>query len=293
MRYSSIIFGCLIFGLFLSLPLRVRAFSVSPLRYVINAEAGATQQLRVTITNPDAVSAHYALQVVGVRQDATGRPIFENSIDSAETWVEPSQPSITLRGKEEATAIFSLHIPKQALPGAHYLGLAVEASGGGNGTALRGRLVTLVVLHVAGEVHENVEIIMWRGPTWITQSAWPFSLSLRNRGTIEVPLEGYLQITNWSGKELARNSVTLGNPLVPGGYRTLEPTIDTKGQIRWPGWYRAELLVHYGKTKQIVTAKITLWYIPLWVFGIIGTICFGLIWRAVGRRSQRRPTSAN
>jgi len=245
---------------------KAEAFSISPSRFLVTADAGTSQKIAIKITNDQASGLQYSLSVLGASQDNKGYPVFSSGSDDAENWVHPDSQSVSLAPMETKTVSFNISVPKTALPGSHYLGLAVEPANSESGqVSLSGRLVSILTLQIAGKVNESLEVIKWRpAKEFFYGNNWKFELDVENSGDIEVPAACEVSVSDWGGRKLSAQTVPMGNQILAGSLRSLKPAIFASG-IKWPGIYQAKAQLIYGKTRQTVFAVADVVYIPLWM----------------------------
>lgn len=242
------------------------AFSISPSKFLVTADQGMSQTITVKIKNNEAASMQFSASVLGAKQDDQGHPVFGTGIDDAENWVRPEIASFNIVPGETKTLDFFINVPKDTLSGSHYLGLAVEPIyPKGSQVSLGGRLVSILTLQVSGTVNESLGITRWKpSGNLFTENIWKFNLELKNSGDIEVPAVGSVSISNWKGKEIFSENLNLGNQILAGSLRSLEPSVVLADKGFWPGLYQAKIKVSYGKTGQVAYAMANAWYLPLW-----------------------------
>jgi hypothetical protein len=245
--------------------LPAQTFTTAPARVTLTVNGGATEKVTITVSNPDAAPIMVVPRSIGVRQDNEGRTVLGNVFDSAENWVtaEASEIKIPAGGSRKIT--FSITPPVGTAPGSHYVGLAIAAqSSGTNQVALLGELVSLLTVQVAGIVDEHVAITEWNIPTLITKiESFPISITLRNTGTIEVPLTGQMSITTLGKREVMSQNLPLGNILLPDSTRHLKPRVQLS-KFPYPGPYLVTINTTYGRTGQVAVASQVVWYLPRW-----------------------------
>lgn len=258
-----------------------RAFEISPVKSLFTVDPATSLTVVVKIKNTEKNNLVFKLNVFGMSQDEKGGPVFSRGIDAAESWVYPENNLVNIKSGEIKSVNFIIKIPADALAGSHYLGLAVEPvlSGQGNQSSLSARLVSLLTLQVKGMVEESVAIEKWElnneSPSLAAvrsdmnylakdNSKLKFDLSLKNSGTMEVLLRGAIAVRNWKGEELFSEPIILGNKLLAGSRRVLQPEIVLKNGVNLPGLYQAQVKINYGRTNQVVSAIAYIWYFPQW-----------------------------
>lgn len=263
-----------------------RAFEISPVKSLFTVNSGATQTMVVKIKNTvaDAGQAEknnliFKLNVLGMKQDEDGRPIFSRGIDAAESWVYPENNLVNIKPGETKSVNFILKIPADAVAGSYYLGLAVEpVLEKSDQSSLATRLVSLLTLEVKGLVQESVIIEKWMLEASVVGAKnWKFDLGLKNNGSIEVLMQGKIAIRNWRGEEIFSEPIILGNKLLAGSKRVLRPEIILRNDINLPGLYSAQVKINYGRANQIVSAIAYVWYFPKWSKIVLGVAASFLI----------------
>ncbi|MSU75678.1 MAG: hypothetical protein EXS55_04150 [Candidatus Magasanikbacteria bacterium] len=268
-----VMFG--IFGFFVS----ANAFTITPARLTVTATGGVKIIVKITASNPDSLPFTITPQVVGVKQDEAGRTLRGRAFDEAESWVTPETAGMVVPPGEKRDIFFAIAPPSGTAPGSHYVGLALAATPADSGTVqLTGELVALLTIHVAGTVNEQLEIIDWKIPRFITPGrAMSTTVVARNTGTIEVPVVGQFRITTLGGREIFSEPLPLGNKIVPGSTRRLTPSIMVRPAMVRPGPYWAELQIAYGITRQVAARSSLVWYVPWWSVGCLSVLAVGLI----------------
>lgn len=294
-----------IFAFFIA-ALPAAAFGITPVKFLLTVEPGTSQTVVVKIQNtPPFISSlkgegkgvglnlTFKLSVLGMKQDEDGKLVFSRGIDAAENWVYPENNLVNIKSGETKSVNFIIKIPTEAVAGSHYLGLAVEpvfkkddqaSPPGGEQASLQTRLVSLLTLQVKGLVEESVQVEKWASLAGITDKKnWKFDLSLKNSGTIEALLRGTIVIRNWKGEEFFSEPIILGNKLLAGSKRVLQPEITLRNDINLPGLYSAQVKINYGRTNQTVSAISYVWYFPRWSKIVLALpallIAFLIFWR--------------
>lgn len=269
----------------------VEAMSITPARRVITVDPGKVQEIKLRVENDEAIRRDFRLSILGVKQDAAGRPLFGQGFDDAELWVKPNVPTLALASGESKEVSFALSVPAGTYPGSHWVALAVETIPGQENreTELNERLVSLVSIQVAGVVEESAVLSTDFGSSVaIGSGSLPLTVKFANTGTIEIPLSGKIILRSLKGAVLSEQDFGLGNQLLPKAERSIEEKIipgsveNCAGQeanhlcfgLNLPGLYRLETLVTYGKTEQVITSNTSFWYFPVWFFGVVAGIIF-------------------
>lgn len=267
---KKIFFKILIIFFFLGTslwPLKSSAFSISPTKMFVTIAPSSTSTVSLQIRNTEK-DRYFILSVLGRRQDKDGRPSFSSGIEEAEEWVAVSEEKIFIKSGEEKSAEFLITVPKGVMPGAHYVGLAVKPETSKIAeVGLSATLATSLTIQVSGEAREDLKILEWKNSRYYNSNKqWKFYLRLKDDGNIDVPIAGQVAIKNFFGKILKIEKIKLGNNILSGSERILEPEIWLTDEVFWPGGYRAEVQVAYGFTKQTLAASDNFWYLPAWSY---------------------------
>ncbi len=287
------LFIFLILGLF-GFVFLAQAFSVTPVKQVITLEQGASRVVKIKIRNTEKEITKYKTTILGVKQNEQGYPIYGLGIEEAEGWVRAEQEFIEILPGKEMEASFVINVPKESYPGSHYVGLGVEPILIGESKNFTGKLVSLLLVEVSGEVTENLAVLSWSGEKdlYVSLNQVKFNTVLKNNGNTELPLKGKLRVYNWLNKEVVESEVYLGGPLLAQNQRKSEVLLPVQKSWYLPGSYRAQLDLIYGRTNQKLSVQYSFWYLPLsWL--IVLSIFLGLIFLATIRKiiSKKRQTN--
>lgn len=251
--------------------LPARAFGISPAKILLTIDPGVSQTVVVKITNDEKTDLKFGLGVWGMEQDAQGNPVFSRGEDVAETWVYPENNLVMVKAGQTKDVNFIIKIPVDALAGSYYLGLFVEPVWPkGEQTSVSARLVSMLTLQVSGAVNESLLLEKWAPQADITkEKKWKFDLLLKNAGTIEINLNGVVALRNWKGEEIFSQPLVLGNKLLAGAKRALQPEMVLRDDIKLPGLYQAQIKINYGRANLSANALAYVWYFPAWSRAIL------------------------
>jgi len=163
------------------------------------------------------------------------------------------------------------------------VGLAAEpVLDGGESKNFTGKLISLLLLEVSGEVSESLSVLDWSGEDSIYFSLDEIRLNavLQNEGSAELPIKAKVRLYNWLNQKVSESDVFLGNSILPQAKRNTQVLLPQKSSWSLPGAYRAQLDIAYGRTAQKISAQYSFWYVPIsWLVilgGIILLITFAL-----------------
>ena len=269
------------------------AFSVSPLKQTVTLEQGTGRNVKIKVRNTERLTTKYKISVIGVKQDDGGYPVYGVGIEEAENWVKVEQEVVEINPGKEVEVGFKISIPKGTFPSSHYIGLSAEPvlSGEGNKN-FSGKLISLLLLEVSGEVSETLSVINWSGEKSLYWNLDKVKINavLKNSGNTELPLSGKIRLYNWLDKKVADSDVYLGNNLLPQTQRKNEVLLPIQNGIYLPGVYRAQLDLVYGRTAQKLSVQYSFLYVPI-VWMIVGGIAllfiiFVLIKKIINKKRQ-------
>ncbi len=262
-----IVIFCL--GLF---PIKVGAFSISPLKYHVTLDAGATNHvITIKITNEENEKNFYNLSVLGAKQLDDGRIVYGSEYSIAENWVRPEKTAIELSPGEEKSVNFLISVPTTAKSGSHYLGLAVglNSSNQNNNIGVSGQVVSILLLQVAGVVNELLSVQSWQLSEGIFSGKFESVINVENDGLVGLPINGYAIVRNYFGKEVYKKEIGMSGTLLPRSIIKSNDTIDLPFGFYWPGPYNVELHVNYGLTGQKISLIKPVWFIHFYYFPIV------------------------
>ncbi|MCX6780051.1 MAG: hypothetical protein NT034_02620 [Candidatus Magasanikbacteria bacterium] len=244
-----------------------KAFSISPLKISASIAATDNKDWEIKIkNNSNQISAFYPV-VIGMKQDDVGRSIFGKNIDVAENWFKINKEEINLGPGETASIIFSVNVPANTPPGAHYLGLAVQEK---NGQSLSTQLATVLNLQISGTAKEALELEkLSLNKNIFFDKKWSAQMQVRNTGNVSLNLGGEENLF-YFGKKISSRAIGLGNALFAQSTRNINIILSDSDKIMLPGLYRTNIGVVYGLTHQTLNADLNFWYLPYWFLGVFG-----------------------
>lgn len=246
-----------------------QAFSISPLKITATLAPGDSKDWEIKVTNNSNIISTFSPVVIGMKQDDLGRSIFDKNIDVAENWFKIMSGDVIVEPGASTNLIFSVSVPLNAPPGAHYVGLAVQEK---NGQALSAQLATVLNLQVAGTAQELLAIEkFFVNKKIFFDKNWLAQLQLRNTGNVSLNLEGQNHLF-YFGRKFSQKSLNLGNAIFAQSVRTADLNLFTGEVVALPGLYRADLNISYGLTRQIKESSVNFWYLPYWFLIISGLI---------------------
>lgn len=267
MYIKKIILFSFLFGISFLFISQAKAFSISPLKYTISLDPNDSKDLVVTVKNDSKVDKEYEAVVAGVQQDNLGRSIIKSNSDIAESWIKYQNKKIIINGGEAGDLIFTINIPKNVPPGAHYIAIGAQEKSQAN---IGSQLMTIVVIQIAGNANESLVLEKFTSiKKYYLNKKFNYLLQLKNTGNIDLSLNGKLQIYNLKNNVVNSSQINLGNKLFAQSSRTAELSPILTDKILWPGLYRSMVIVDYGITKQQIIASVNFWYLPVWLLSTV------------------------
>ncbi len=268
--WKKIIFTVAIGALFITVT--CHSFSISPLKFHLTLTPGVTNYvLSLTVKNSSSEKQLFNFKVLGAEQIQSGQLIFSELQTPAESWVQPEINAVEIPSNAEEKINFLISIPKDAVAGSYYLGLAAETvpNSEEEQVGVSGQLVSILLLQVAGVVNESLSIEKWSVPSVVFGKKWTAILTLLNTSVVELPVSGEISVHDWLGRKVASESINLGSALLPSAGRNYSAIIPMQKERLLPGPYEAKINVRYGLTNQTSVAVKRIWYLPYYIWIII------------------------
>jgi len=265
-----------------------RAIAISPLTFELTASPGDVIQNKIKVSNPGNTPILVSMEAEDFSAvGETGSVVVQeqnNDTFSLASWVTLSERKFTLAPKETKIVDFTITIPLDGEPGGHYGSILSAASPPDfvAGSGISQKVGALVLLSVAGDVRETLQVKEFSAPAFLEKPPVDFLLRFVNIGTVHIRPRGFISITNMFGKK----EVDLAFPqrnVLPGSIRKINVKWDPEFAI---GKYTATLVANYGTYNSPLAAVVSFWVFPwkivLLIFIIIIIVLMILI------RSRRR-----
>ena len=230
-----------------------KAFSVSPLKFEITVDPGSNESLKILVGNTELVTKQFRFTSVPVTMDEHGHPQYGTVGMGASSWIkfQPTLYNINAKGKREITVTVSS--PAGSEPGTRVVAVIIQEESQNIGTVgLSPRIAIPLYITVAGKVSESLRISSWQPEQKVFSSLdWPTHLTLRNEGTVRLPIGGKVIVRNSQNEIVSENIINLGNELFPNTNRSLSLVVNG-GKIEpfFPARYTANIFIQYGASEQ-------------------------------------------
>jgi len=251
---------------------QAEGLKISPAVLEDNAKLGQVYQFSVKVTNlahTETTLVAKARDIKGL--DQNGLPIFaipgEATNYSLSSWIDLPRDAITLGPGETRFIPFSVRVPADASPGAHFGGVFLESEApslSSSGAGIGYSVGTIIDLKLPGDVIEDAQLREFSTKRFIYSSpSVSFTAKVSNLGNVLARPTGIIEITDMFGKKVATVSVNdTAAPVFPGSDRTYAAEWD--GNSFAFGRYQAVLSLVYGdQVRKTISATASFWVLPL------------------------------
>ena len=268
--------------------------SISPTRTELSIQPGKTDKVEVSIRNVTR-GAIIAKPFISdfESDDATGEPRLYTNTDkrnsaSINSYVSGLQ-DVPLAPGETKNLTYTVTIPNNAAPGGYYGAVTYRAVPAnqtgpeGGEVALTANVASLVLIEVPGDITEQIQIDSIKAlkdskaGSFFTSKPNAAAISIRNNGNSFSKPFGTVSITNMSNKEVHNyelNNATPRGNILPKTNRTFTDEIKN---ISKPGRYTITANISHGTGGEVITQKVSFWYIPVWLIVAMAVLLLGLI----------------
>ncbi len=236
------------------------------------ADPGQTFRFSLTITNVSGVDKEFYLNAQDIKAiDEGGRPIFATAGEPTgyelSEWVMIPAGSISLKSGQSTTIPFTVKVPANATPGAHFGAVFVEdraVKPSESGAGIGFNVGSIISLRIAGDIKEDARIREFSTSKVVYGSAdVTFNTKIENLGNVLLQPHGVIQIHDMFGKQVGNVEVNNSAASVfPASMRTF--TGEWKSDIFGFGRYEAIGSFLYGDDgRKTITAVTSFWILPL------------------------------
>ena len=250
-------------------------------------DPGETYSFTLTVKNiADTEKTYYFLaqDIRGLTED--GLPVFADADQEPtgyelSSWITlPGEP-VTLKAGATQSVSFSIQIPTNASPGAHFGGVFFDTQPDRlrtSGASIGVRVGSIINLRIAGEVQEEARLREFSTGSFI-YNAPPvdFKTRVENMGNVLLRPYGLIEITNMFGKKVG--SVNVNESVAP-----VFPLSEREYTTMWEhdgftfGKYSAVISVIYGDdVRRTITGATSFWILPAKPILTVLSILAGII----------------
>lgn len=286
--------------------------SLSPTRTELRIQPGESGEVEINlrnVTRGEIIAKPFISDFES--DDATGEPKLiadtKNRSSASVAGFFSGLEDVRLKPGENKNVKYRVAVPANAAPGGYYgavtyRAVPAEQAGLDSGqVSLTANVASLVLIEVPGDITEQIQlnsIKVLKGEKssgFFTQKPDFAAISVKNNGNSFSKPFGTISLTGMGGKEVHRyelnNSTPRGN-ILPKSSRTFTDGI--KG-ISKPGRYTLTANISHGTGGEVITKKVSFWYIPVWllvvmlalVLAIAGGVYFLYRKQFAGRKKRR------
>lgn len=295
----------LLVGVFAFLPLAAMAqtpegLELKPAVIEDNATPGQVYQFTIKVTNisPNEKSFYAsAKDIKGL--DSNGLPVFaaegETTDYSLSSWLALPQEQIVLKAGETRAIPFSIRVPANSSPGAHFGGVFLSAQApklSSTGAGVGYSVGTIIALKIAGDVIEDAQLREFSTDRFVYSSSTVNFLSkVENRGNVLARPHGLIEISDMFGKKVGTLTVNdTAAPVFPGSDRTY-PVSWTADGFAFGRYQAVASLVYGDQARKTISGTTSFWILPLKpILTVLGALLALVLVLYFGIRSYIRKT---
>lgn len=235
-------------------------------------DPGQTYNFTLRVTNLSEVDRTYYLSAQDITGlDDRGLPIFAEEGMATEfelsNWIRLPSDSIFIRAGQMAEVPYSITVPQDASPGAHFGGVFFDAQAqrpGQTGSGVGTKVGTIINLRISGDIVEDMQLREFSTNQSIyNEPQVLFTTRAENLGNVLVRPHGVIEITDMFGAKVGEVRVNdSAAPIFPGAERSYE-TEWSSDRFAF-GRYQALLSIVYGEDGRKTEIRTTsFWVLPL------------------------------
>jgi hypothetical protein len=279
----------------LLIPNDASALTISPTKIDVAGDPGQTLVGEIELFNEQTEPKTFFTSFENFEpRGETGAPFFIGGGSGLASWIG-SQGSIFITPGERVTVPYTITIPQDATPGGYFaaifFGSQAPETGAGSEVAIGGKVGTLVLLRVNGDVEEGGGLLEFtaglNSSKFFTSVPVPFSYRFNNTGGDRVIPRGEVVIKNVFGIHVETlNANKNEGSVLPSSVRKFELTWgeampsfgDSKPNffdvVKFQasnlriGVYSADLNISWGETGQTSNSSTTIIMFP-WQFLVV------------------------
>jgi hypothetical protein len=267
--------------------------SISPTRTELNVAPGASQEFSISLRNVSGTDI-IANAIINdfESDDQTGEPrLLSDTGDPSPASIRnflSGLSDIALKKDEKKDIKLNVQVPADAAPGGYYgvvrfTAVPTNQQAAPGQVALTASVGTLVLIEVPGDITEQIQILNLQalhdnnGGNFFLKPPNRAAITIKNNGnSFSKPL-GRVALTNMRSQEVysyeLNNTDPRGN-ILPNSVRTFT---DKLQNIKTPGRYSLMANISHGSGSEVLTYKVSFWYLPPWVLAVIAIVLLGII----------------
>ncbi|HRY36625.1 MAG TPA: hypothetical protein P5230_01940 [Candidatus Magasanikbacteria bacterium] len=242
------------------------SISIYPLSFKAQVNPGDTWRGSVTVINPNDFAISVRPEKENLVGGSEGEIILTGETDQnygLASWVKyDSNKEIILAAGERRKVDFSLIVPANAQPGGHYGAVLFRGteinkkSSGESGLGVAGRVGSVMLFEVSGDVQKTGEISSLETKKFIAHGPIDLTFKVKNTGNTFFLPEGKVEF-----KHFFKTFETTWEPRVvfPGYDRTFKTNLDKKYLF---GPVKATILAKMSDGAELTPISVTIWAWP-------------------------------
>lgn len=267
--------------------------SISPTRTELRIQPGESGEVEVSlrnVTRGEIIAKPFISDFES--DDATGEPKLiadtKNRSSASVAGFFSGLQDVALKPGENKTATYKVSIPANAAPGGYYGAVtyravpADQANLDAGQVALTANVASLVLVEVPGDITEQIQLTSVKilkgdkAGSFFTGKPNLAAITVKNNGNSFSKPFGTVSLTNMGGKEIhsyeLNNATPRGN-ILPKSSRTFS---DEVKNISKPGRYTLTANISHGTGGEVITKKVSFWYIPVWLLVVIAALVLAI-----------------
>lgn len=252
------------------------------------ANPGEVYEFTIKVTNISGSEKTFFLSAQDISGlTDSGLPIFSDETEitpyELSSWVKLPESSITLGANETRSIPFSITVPTDAAPGAHFGGVFLDARPPKQrvtGSAVGMKVGSIINLRIAGDVNEDAQLREFSSSHIVYGSAAKidFTTKIANLGNVLLRPHGLIEITNMQGSKVGLAKINdTGAGVFPASDKSFVSTWEHDGFAF--GRYQAVASVVYGEDgRKTISAAASFWVLPLKpILTVLGSVFTALL----------------
>lgn len=212
---------------------------------------------------------------------------------SLSSWITFENKNLELSpGEKKSIKVF---IDKERITkGGHYASILAEISSQSTSKQVNVKAILSSLLFVRASTGLEVEsgkISSFRASRDWLDFPQSFILRFENSGNVHVIPYGLLTVNDFFGNQITKGVLNENSlDALPESIRRYDINVASDSNIKWPGFYKAKLFVHFGKTNQKLEKEIVFFSQGSFNFVLIGfalVVILGVIVYKVKKRKSK------
>lgn len=245
---------------------------VAPARQTVAMDAGTTENLVIKFINESETAIAGNLKAVDFIVTAdNGAPTLLEDMENP--WIKLPYDRASIAANDVLRINYKVVVPSDAPAGGRYVAIIFEPTGQipeatnikEEASIVSTRIVGLVYIKINGDIQESAFINAFKIPYFLEFGPVPVHFEIINKGGYHITPTGQVTLTNWFGKEVARQTLESKN-VFPNAKRNYDLKI---GKTWMFGKYNVSLTSGYGEQGQVLTTSDYVWIVPVTLLVII------------------------